>query len=529
MKKIIITLVLAGLGFAAAAQNLNPEVQVTNEYQTRLTDVTKQGPEMAVPDSLLKFDYHFDYSVLDSPYKGSYEFSPYSVIIPPDPRPYDGRKLYVSAGAGYTFRPELDVVWAAVDRKRFALNVFANMEGFLGNYRRIVPNTFELNKNVFDKGWDFGAGAGLDSRFKLGRVNFRAEAGYEGVFTGHELYHRQNCHAPYARIRFNVDPDRKFSYAGGVGYRYVQDWLNGKNPVIDHEVLADLTFSARPRADYRVNADLNVAVNRYYWGFSVHPHAIFQLDALDVDAGLRVGWAAGKFSASPDITASLHLFNDYLKVYAGATGRDHYTMYWDYKTRVHRYFGDIYGDPLPVRDVADLFLGVDGHADIGIQYDLKAGYRWVKDAPFWAVSDDGRECFSFQDCSMFHADLALSWTSERINLDGEFHLVKLPQGVPARVFEPSLVTGTVKGGYNWKKRIWAGLSVDMASARVALVTGHERKMPGYADLGLWGEYRYNNRLAFWLKGRNLLNHDVRLSPLYSQAGPSVIVGVTFNL
>lgn len=529
MKRIIISVAAAVVSVGLAAQNLNPEVQVTNEYQTRLNDVAKQGPEMVVPDSLLHFDYHFDYSVLDSPYKGSYEFSPYSVTITPEPRPYDGRKLYLSGGLGWVFRPELDVVWAAVDRKRFALNLFAKGEGFWGNYRYIVPATFELSKETFHKGWDFSTGAGVDARFKLGKVNFRAEAGYDGVFAGHELYHRDNCHAPYALLRFGLNPARKFSWNGGVSYRYVHDWLNGETPIQDHEVLADLTVSTRPRVDYRLNADLNVVVNSFYWGFGVHPHAIFQLDDLDIDAGFRLGWVADKFSASPDITAAVHLFNDYLKVYAGATGRDHYTQYWDYKTRVHRYFGESYGSPLPVREIADVFLGVDGHADIGFQYDIKAGYRWVKDAPFWAVSYEGLECLSFQDCSMFHADLAVSWSSERFNLDGAAHLVKLPQGVPVNVFEPSLVTGTIKGGYNWLKRIYAGLSVDMASARIAMVKGVERKMPGYADLGLWGEYHMNRRLAFWLKGSNLLNHDVRISPLYSQAGPSVIVGATFSL
>ena len=120
MKRSIIILVSTLFSFGLAAQNLNPEVQVTNEYQTRIDDVTKQGPRMRIPDSLLRFDYHFDYSVFDSPYKGSYEFSPYSVTITPDPKVYDGRKLYLRGGLGYVLKPELDVVWAAVDQKRMA-------------------------------------------------------------------------------------------------------------------------------------------------------------------------------------------------------------------------------------------------------------------------------------------------------------------------------------------------------------------------------------------------------------------------
>ena len=69
MKKHIIILAAVLLPLGLGGQNLNPEVQVTNEYQTRMGDASKQGPAMRIPDSLLRFDYHFDYSVFDSPYK----------------------------------------------------------------------------------------------------------------------------------------------------------------------------------------------------------------------------------------------------------------------------------------------------------------------------------------------------------------------------------------------------------------------------------------------------------------------------
>ena len=37
---------------AASAQNLNPTVQVTNDYEGKLMEVEKQKVGMAVPDSL---------------------------------------------------------------------------------------------------------------------------------------------------------------------------------------------------------------------------------------------------------------------------------------------------------------------------------------------------------------------------------------------------------------------------------------------------------------------------------------------
>ena len=528
MKRIIISISAVLACVSLYAQNINPEVQVTNEYQTRLDDVSKQGPEMVIPDSLLRFDYHFDYSVFDSPYKGAYEFSPYSVTITPDPKPYDGRKLYLSGGAGYTLRPELDVVWAAIDRKRFALNVFTSAKGFIGQYRDVRPYTFDLNKEQFNNGWDVRSCIGVDSHFRLGKVGFHAELGYDGVYTGHDVYRRDNCHSPYAQLRFGYDTEKLLAFSGGVEYRYIYDWLNGLSPICENAVKADVTVSARPSSDYRINTDIYFVANSFYNAGSIRPHVIFQLGIFDVDAGLRLGWAADRFSAHPDITAKVHLLDDYLQIYAGAVGQDHYTGYWDYKKNAHRYYLG-YAEPLPVIEVADLYLGLDGHADFGLQYDLKAGYRFLQNAPFWAIDDRGLECLSYQECGMFHADVAVSWASERFNLDGNAHLVKIPEGVPYEVFEPALVRGTLKGGYNWKKRIYAGLSVDMTTDSKAVTGSSNPIIPGYVNVGLWGEYRYSRRLSFWLKGNNLLNHDVRISPLISEAGPSVIVGATFSL
>ena len=528
MKKHIIILAAVLLPLGLGGQNLNPEVQVTNEYQTRMGDASKQGPAMRIPDSLLRFDYHFDYSVFDSPYKGAYEFSPYSVTITPDPRPYDGHKLYLRGGAGYTFRPELDVVWAALDRKRSAVNVFASGKGFWGNYRRIVPDSFELMKDTFDKGWDFATAVGVDARFNINKFVIRAEGGYDGIYTGHEIYRRDNCHAPYISARVDYGRPDSFSLSLGGQYRYVYDWLNGKDPVNDHEIKLDGNITPFVSNEYNLMTDFTFLYTSFYSAFELHPYALFRLWKVNFDAGARLGWFTGQVTAHPAINASVHLFKDYLDLYAGAEGRDHMMTYWDYKNRAHRYYVH-YGSPRPVREIADLFLGLRGHADFGLQYDLKGGYRFMKDAPFWAVSATGLEALYFQDCNILHADLLLSWASESFNLDGGIHYTNIPAGIDEGVFAPAAVTGGIKATYNWNKRIYAGLSVDMSSARKATVGITHPKIPGFVNLGISGEYKLNRKVSLWLEGDNLLNHDIRISPLISECGPSVIVGASLTL
>ena len=136
MKKTIIALATLALCAPLSAQNINQSVQVTNDYVGRFADFQKQGGALQVPDSLYRFDYHFDYSVFETPYKGSYEFTPYEIRVTPEARLYDGRQLYLRAGAGYTLHPQLTAAWQALTREDLSVGVFAEAGGYAGMYRR---------------------------------------------------------------------------------------------------------------------------------------------------------------------------------------------------------------------------------------------------------------------------------------------------------------------------------------------------------------------------------------------------------
>ena len=137
MKKtnILSAALLLALTVPAGAQNINQSVQVTNEYLTRFADFQKQGEELQVPDSLLRFDYNFDYSVFDTPYRGSYEFSPYRIDATPAARLSDASRLYLRAGAGYTFHPELQFAWRVLDEQNYKIRLTAGAGGYAGPYR----------------------------------------------------------------------------------------------------------------------------------------------------------------------------------------------------------------------------------------------------------------------------------------------------------------------------------------------------------------------------------------------------------
>ena len=105
----------------AVAQNLDPTVEVSRAYEGNLVEVHKPVMEMSVPDTVQRFRLDFDYSVFDSPYKGSYEFNPYMTSMRPASSAFNPQTFYLRAGAGYRLYPVADVIWSPSFKKGFRI------------------------------------------------------------------------------------------------------------------------------------------------------------------------------------------------------------------------------------------------------------------------------------------------------------------------------------------------------------------------------------------------------------------------
>ena len=162
MKKVLIISALL-IGGVASAQNLNPVVEVTNVYAMEASGIEKPGQLLPLPDSVFKFNLDFDYSVKSTPYKGAYEFSPYLVQMRPSARLSGERKLYLRAGAGYGFHPEVDVVWNPIRTDNLRVDLYATHNSYMGRFRRITiqEDLVTWNKEMQDDG-------GINSRTEAG-------------------------------------------------------------------------------------------------------------------------------------------------------------------------------------------------------------------------------------------------------------------------------------------------------------------------------------------------------------------------
>ena len=140
MKKIYFISAALLAGVSMSAQNLNPTVSVTRAYEGKLLDVHKPMEKMFVPDSLNKFDLDFDYSVFENPYKGAYDFKPYTMNMKPQAEAYSGKKFYLKAGAGYNLRPSVDAVLEPLSGEKFRMGVYASHHSYFGNYKELGFN-----------------------------------------------------------------------------------------------------------------------------------------------------------------------------------------------------------------------------------------------------------------------------------------------------------------------------------------------------------------------------------------------------
>lgn len=532
MKKTAIIFPILALALPLSAQNLNPEVRVTNDYVTRLMDVNKKQLEMSVPDSMLKFDYHFDYSVFESPYKGAYEFSPYSVKVTPKPALYDGSEFYLRLGAGYALHPEMETVWAPVHKENFDLSVYADASGFAGSYRSLDPADLTVVKGSVFPGYDLGANVGTELRWNLQRARMTLNTGYQGFFTG-----ANNASGTYTSAFADFDicstrtGGRFLFYDLGASYRFLYDVNSGLNNVLVNEIDVHGT-GAGVLGDYRIATDFQVGADGYNVGMNFTPRFEFMLGPVDMSAGVTLAYGDG-FSIHPDVRASIDLFAARAQAYASVAGGQRLNSYSDLKMMDHRYTL-AFGKPEMTKERLNAELGIRGSFGCGLQYDVNGGFQTYRNHAFYGISASlpAVPFISFADYVQASAGMLLAWKTERVDAQARFRFrYNLTKDFADYTFAPSMLSGGVKFTYNWNRRFYLGITADSESNRSATIPYIPDPlvvaMPWYVDLGVLAEYRFTHRWSAWLRGGNLLGMDIRTTPLYSPAG--VIATAGFSL
>ena len=561
------------------AQNLDPTVEVTREYEGKLMETHKPSLEMAVPDSVMHFALDFDYSVFENPYKGSYDFNPYLLSMRPSSTDRGEKDLYLRAGIGYQLKPEVDFVWSPGFRnKGFNMDVYALHRSFLGNYWNILPVEYPdgevaLQRKGNDEGGKTWAGidlltkAGVDCRYDAAGLAVDFGAGYYGLYQKDRAWKR-GFNALDLRLGFATKPETAQStvYDVKAAYRFGQDRLNGTAGLSEHIFDFDLAFGPVLTGAHRLRFDLGVDMASYSKVFvsaigevSVVPHYVFGKDRLHLDVGLRLAKLirskemSGMFAAKeqivyPDVTFSYALLPQSLKFYLAAKGGNTIDTYSSIIERNHHV---TYASAPALLDCTvekvRTYAGFDGRISSVFSYNVKGGYVYYGNAMLDAVALD-----AVPDASVRYAPYqkwfaAIDWLlkTERVRLDGSLSYDHawgelFDTGyVGVAVLKPAALTGDVSFEYNWNRRVFAGVDCSFSTARKGgfgmpglgsdQVPLSMLKVPGYADLGFFAEYATARGLAFWVRAGNLLNMTVQRNPLYAERGVNFTLGICLSL
>lgn len=531
MRKLSATAAALAFGLAAFAQNGNHTVEVTNDYVSQMSALQKTSVEMAVPDSLLHFDYKFDYSVFETPYKGAYEFSPYKIHVQPQASAYDAGRFYLRAGAGYTIHPVLDFVVAAVTKPEFSLSIYNEGRGFYG--RNVGNEHSRFSGEGCFKGYDASDRFGLGARWIRPKFETKLDVGYDLIASGDDLkWLNSMAHSGFARVDVNPVGVAGFEYKINANARFTSDSeLDGPK---SSEVLAGLggnvSFevgdSQRIAFDFSLEddafkcqevLDTNIAV------FSVVPSYILTKGAFAIKAGVKLDYSTAQyFTVAPDVRISAKLLKDKLTFYAGADGGQSLSDHFSMKSSFHRAIAE-YSTPGINKELIHGYLGFDGHAGHVFEWGLRAGYHNWKEKAFEAVYG-----FNRAHMSMLYIDGRFALRSERVDFDGDFRIAKSDLLDPADVFCAPLASGNMRLMYNRNRRLFAGIWAQAQTMREGYWGGQETDLPGWVNLGVSAEYKAGTKWGLWLEAGNLLCQELWFTPLCAEKDPYATVGISLK-
>ena len=536
MRKLYIStaLWLAAAGIAGA-QNLNPQVQVTNDYKTNMGEARKQAVELEIPDSLTSFKTRVDYSVFATDYKGAYEFSPYQIRMVPDMKRREASTLFVRAGAGFAFHPVLQAVYTPFGEGDHRLNVVQDFRGYAGDYT-------SLGDASWYKGHDFAENFGVTGSWKADKFLLDYGVGYKGIFTkdytGTGSFNRIEAGAGIRSSETAaLQYDAKLDLGFGRDTFEAVDPLYHTSAALEGSVMPklelpfDVVIDARMQLDiYRSSKSSVVDFGNLFTG-TLSPQALIDLDPVKLRAGISLSPGKEGLEIFPNINASMDFAGQQL--FASFTGGQYALSYRDLKMADHWVNPYYMAEMSRSYEMINCKLGLRGAVLSHLQYELDGGFAIRESVPmhglYYTSSDPGNErpecSIVFADYNLWYVHALAAWKSEKLDVEGALNVNHTNGPLRKDWLALPLFSYNVKAVYNWGRRIFAGLRINAATASES----EDFTIDGFFDLGLYGEYKLNGLLSLWGQASNLLNHKIATAPTHIQSGLYLSAGLCLNL
>ncbi len=592
MKKYISILALAA-ALPVAAQNLNPTVEVQNAYLGKLIDAGKPRLEMAVPDSLMRFDLDFNYTVNDTPYKGGYEFNPYLVDLKPEAEAARKGSLFLRAGAGYVFRPEVDFVYDPALKGKLSLDIYGTHRSFFGKYDQmgkprsvdnIKPwypyeplenpelNVPEYNPDFSDKidsfsGYDSRSVVGMSGRYLYGKGALDFNVGYFGLATkSRYAWTEQKSSMNTVDLSAGIaSSGTKMTYDANISVRAGSDrYRNGDSGPYQNLILVESKFSGSFGPSVGRYGKLTIGFEGGYntyggkvvdasSGFiEIIPSVSGVYKGLSYLLGVRAGTCVyggdddyiGDTKGQgfyPEVHLAYTIVPENLNIYADVTGGNHMSNYSDLK-EWNKFFtleyGDFFGQVAFLENTVERIsatAGVRGNIVPAFRFDISAGYRILKN-----VLSDGHmlalTTYSYYLFPMLgYSDYNESFVDAKLIWD------KKPLQIDGAVRLSSFKADKDERGYapsaltgnfraRYNHRDRFFSGVYGEFASARKLFNHDASpIPGFVDLGLTAEYILTPKMSVWGKAGNILGSRIQRHPCVAESGVSLIGGIALYL
>ena len=569
-----------------AAQNYNPTVVVTNKYKVETLTPEKESIEMAVPDSVKRFDMSFDYTVFEHPYQGSYDFSPYSVDMKPMGQKQRAGKFYLNAGIGYTLHPELDFIYTPLCNEKASLDIYLSHSSFDGNYRKIGLNS-ENGKMAGLKtadgkrdywglwNYDMDNSLGAALRYDWQKLALTADLGYKGL-QQMDWMRGRSFDSGVANVRvFSKDTlsqgltyDVRLRYL--LGYDKVNRLYDSRLKTGENDVNLALNLGFNAGENGRFIFDLGADISSYVGSlthtatlFTFTPTYILTLNGWTFDLGVRVAvpfttkgaglenYAHSQY-AYPAVKISYDFRKIPLNIYLSLTGGEtqnsysslvgqfrHYTLASAALGSTHAVLGNnverfnaTFGLKGRVRSVFgyEAFVGFAERATSAVETirvaDVTLGETTYVALPYYDLT--------FARTGLLRAGGKFHYSDDwgRVDL-GLLYSRMWTYGEAPQILNPASLTGDASVKFNIIKRIYATVGCEFSLARKGWYLDSENAtvnytIPGYGDPYLGVEYRHNRLLSVWAKARQFTGQTIQRTPLYAEQGPEITVGVRLN-
>lgn len=592
--KVILSvcLMLQVSGIKGQNQKIDPTLEVTRNFDASMLNIHKSLLSTQINDSLARFNLDFNYTIFDKPYRDLYEFSPIPSVQIYSPLNVKHPVFLLKAGIHHPLAPEAELYIAPRLKNG---NILSISFGYTGIYKE--ENAVKINdygKMEADKNYDIPAHSTslqgkIDYRkywkrgiFSLsGILNYGRDFYYgynSSYFTGIENDYSQIGHSSYMRDnnshRYNTagvtmgvrstgskSSGIKFNYNLDATYRHTSDKLFRENlntnlsapqnrlkeDFIKVEGEFGPNFGRYNKFTIGFNSEnvIYSGLQEYKYGiYEIIPQYTFESGRFTFKGGVKLsGRYKGKSGADrfhnnifAKADALFEAVRRKLWLYGLIDGGNSINSYSSLLEQ-NRWIApdmDLKATSVPFMAQA----GIKGLAGSRFNYNLYVRFSAIEGLLQYVYMGRNMLDAEYSNTKCFTAGFDMGYINNRLDIAGglsynSYTDVKKSLINKGKPFGMPPVQFYLKGEYNWRERIFAGLSLRYRDEiyvydlfySITQGSDSEIKAPGFVDLGVTLKYRLNRNFTLFAEGKNLLGKEMILYPDYMDSGVSFGGGV----